>query len=94
MQQSTENNGDIYSLEERLSRIEEQQRVIAKRLKWMIWGGYIRVCIILAPLILGAVYLVPLLREVWQQLQMLLLPGGGGGEVMLQELITQLQLLR
>ena len=62
-------------------KVYEQNRKITKRLNWMVWGSYFKLAIIIIPIILGVIYLPPLLGEVWSNYQSILgitsdLPGG------------------
>lgn len=43
--------------------IHEQNKAIKRRLTWMAVGSYIRLALILAPLILAAIYVPPLIRQ-------------------------------
>src|SRR3989344_2178533 len=45
--------------------IFEQNKRMKKRLTMMSVAGYIRLIIILVPIVLGLIYLPPILREVW-----------------------------
>lgn len=48
-------------------KIYEQNRSINRRLTWMVIGNYLRLVLILAPLILGIIFLPPLIAQLWQQ---------------------------
>ena len=50
-------------------KIFEQNRKIKRRLLLMVMGSYIRLALILVPIILGIVYLPPLLRDYTRQIQ-------------------------
>lgn len=72
------------SLEEKLDKnlqwsqlIYEQNKKIKRRLNLMVWGGVVKWLMILAPIILGIIFLPPLLKTVISQYQSLL--GGGNG---------------
>jgi len=49
--------------------IYEQNRKIKHRLTWMAVGSYLRLALFIVPLILGIIYLPPLLSDVMQQYQ-------------------------
>ncbi|PIR76800.1 MAG: hypothetical protein COU32_00100 [Candidatus Magasanikbacteria bacterium CG10_big_fil_rev_8_21_14_0_10_42_10] len=57
--------------------IYKQNKSIQKSLRWMSIMGYVRVGIFLVPIILGIIYLPPLLSGVWDQYQSLIGLGGG-----------------
>ena len=52
--------------------IYEQNRKIKSRLTMMVVGSYLRLLLILVPLILALIYLPPLFKQVWQQYNQLL----------------------
>jgi len=52
--------------------VYEQNKKIQRQLRWMSIAGYIRLGIILIPLIIGLIYLPPLLAGVWSQYQSIL----------------------
>ncbi|MBI4993265.1 MAG: hypothetical protein HZC26_04000 [Candidatus Magasanikbacteria bacterium] len=47
--------------------IYEQNRKIKRRLTWMVVGGYLRLMIVVVPLILAFIYLPPLIRDLFGQ---------------------------
>ncbi len=57
--------------------IYAQNKKIQKDLRWMSIMGYVRVAIFLIPIILGIIYLPPILGVVWEQYQSILGIGGG-----------------
>ncbi len=57
--------------------VYNQNKKIQSHLRWMSIAGFLRLFIILIPLIIGIIYLPPLLGEVFSQYQSLL--GGGSG---------------
>lgn len=59
--------------------IYEQNKKIKRRLNLMVWGGVVKWLIILAPIILGIIYLPALLKPYWDQYAGLLGIGGGAG---------------
>ncbi|MEK7623421.1 MAG: hypothetical protein AAB408_02000, partial [Patescibacteria group bacterium] len=52
-----------------LETIVEQNKKIKRHLFWMAVGGYLRLMIIVIPLILGLIFLPPLLRDAVKQYQ-------------------------
>lgn len=68
--------------------IYEQNQKIEKRLLWMAIAGYVRLAIILIPLILAIVYLPPLLSNFLEQYQAVV--GVDVGNLNLQEIFTQI----
>jgi hypothetical protein len=57
--------------------VYDQNRKIKRRLTIMIIGGYLRVLIIVLPIILAIIYLPPILKPLFQQYNDIL--GGLGG---------------
>ncbi len=57
--------------------IYEQNKKIKNRLTWMVLGSYLRLAIIIIPIILAFIYLPSLLKELFSQYQSVL--GGVGG---------------
>ena len=47
--------------------IYEQNRGIKRRLTWMLVGSYLRLLIIVVPLILAFIYLPPLIKDLFEQ---------------------------
>lgn len=47
--------------------IYEQNRGIKRRLTWMLIGSYLRLLIIVVPIILAIIYLPPLIRDLFEQ---------------------------
>ncbi|OIO18927.1 MAG: hypothetical protein CO029_00415 [Candidatus Magasanikbacteria bacterium CG_4_9_14_0_2_um_filter_41_10] len=56
--------------------VYNQNKKIQKTLRWMSTMGYVRVLIFLIPIILGIIYLPPLLGGVWDQYQSIIGLGG------------------
>lgn len=50
----------------------QQNKKIERRLFWMAVGSYLRLAIILIPLVLGAIYLPPIIRQLLSQYDALL----------------------
>ena len=59
--------------------IYHQNKQIKGRLTLMVIGSYIRLALILAPVILGIIYLPPLLKDVWLQYHSLFGQMSGSG---------------
>ncbi len=59
--------------------VYNQNKKIQRNMMWMSVAGFIRLFLILVPLIIGIIYLPPLLSGVWAQYQSVL--GIGGGSV-------------
>lgn len=57
--------------------IYEQNKKIKRSLNLMVWGGVLKWVIILAPIILGIIFLPPLLKPYWDQYSSLLGVGSG-----------------
>ncbi|MBI4427136.1 MAG: hypothetical protein HY569_01465 [Candidatus Magasanikbacteria bacterium] len=57
--------------------IYEQNKGIKRRLTWMVVGGYLRLLIVVVPLILAFIYLPPILKDLFAQYSNLL--GGFSG---------------
>lgn len=47
--------------------IYNQNRKIQRRLSWIVFGSYLRLFLILVPVILGIIYLPPLVSDFWVQ---------------------------
>ncbi len=47
--------------------IYNQNRKIQRRLSWIVFGSYLRLFLILIPVILGIIYLPPLISDFWAQ---------------------------
>lgn len=47
--------------------IYEQNKGIKRRLTWMVVGGYLRLLIVVVPLVLAAIYLPPLIKDMLGQ---------------------------
>lgn len=58
--------------------IYEQNKRIQRRLTWMVVGSYLRLLIVVIPLIVAAVYLPPLLRDIMGSYQQVLGTSAGG----------------
>ena len=61
--------------------IYDQNRVIKRRLLVMVLGSYLKLIIIIVPLVLAIIYLPPLLEPYFNQVSGLLFGGGGGNQV-------------
>ncbi|MBD3310873.1 MAG: hypothetical protein GF349_00015 [Candidatus Magasanikbacteria bacterium] len=59
--------------------IYEQNKKITKRMTWMVIGNYLRLLIIVVPIVLGIIYLPPLIDQMLQSYTEIL--GVGGGDV-------------
>jgi Tfp pilus assembly protein PilN len=65
-QSTTKNNNSADQLElliAEVSQLKEQQRKMKQRMTMFVISGYIRLAIVLIPLIIGAIYLVPFLES-------------------------------
>ena len=72
--------------------IYEQNRGIKRRLTWMVIGSYLRLLMIVVPLILAFIYLPPLLKDLFAQYSGLLggLQGASkGGQLDVGSLLNQ-----
>ncbi len=78
--------------------VYEQSRKINRRLTWMVVGDYVRLFLIIAPLIFAAIFLPPVIKDFWEQYGKVLsgMTGGGGADAALnispgqiQELLKQ-----
>ena len=67
--------------------IYEQNKKIQRRLTWMAIGSYLRLLLILIPLIVAIVYLPKLMKQFTSVVQM----NGSGSEELLQELLKTYQ---
>ena len=47
--------------------VYEQNRHIKRRLTWMVAGDYLRLALFIAPIILAAIYLPPIIKDFWDQ---------------------------
>lgn len=47
-------------------KVYEQNNKIYRRLRWMVWGNYLKLFIIITPIIIGIIYLPPYLAEIWE----------------------------
>lgn len=88
---SKEKNNESLSVEEMLKKnlqwseiIYKQNKKIKRRLNLMVWGGVVKWLIILAPIILGIIFLPPLFKQYWDQYSGLLGIGGTAGVPMNQ----------
>ncbi len=59
--------------------IYEQNRRINSKLFWQALAGWIRLFIIVVPIILAVIFLPPILSDVWKQYQNILQIGGVSG---------------
>src|SRR3989338_3837517 len=59
--------------------IFEQNKKIKRRLGWIIFGGYVRLALILVPLILALIYLPPLVQDLLNQYESIFSGAGQGG---------------
>jgi len=64
--------------------IYEQNKKINRRLTWMVVTGYIKLAIILAPLIIALIYLPPLIKDFIDQYGSVIGVQGGGFEQIMQ----------
>jgi len=69
--------------------IYEQNRKINRRLTWLVVGSYLRLAIIIIPLILAVIFLPPLLEQLWAQYSGML-GGLGGGTSQLNNIFSQI----
>lgn len=72
--------------------IYEQNRGIKRRLTWMVVGSYLRLLMIVVPLILAFIYLPPLLKDLFAQYSSLLggISGASkGGQLDINSIINQ-----
>lgn len=64
-------HGDLKTLIEKNIKwsqvIYNQNRKIQRRLSWIVFGSYLRLFLILVPVILGIIYLPPLIADAWTQ---------------------------
>lgn len=62
---------EIKELLEKNLRLSEtiavQSRKTLRRFTWYVVGQYVKLALIIIPLVVGAIYLPPLFRSVWQQ---------------------------
>ena len=72
-------------------KIFAQNKKIQRRLTWMAIGGYLRLALLLIPLILAAIYLPPLIESAVGEYGRLFGPDADGGGALIGE---YLQLLR
>ena len=47
--------------------VYEQNRKIKRRLTWMVVGDYLRLALIIVPIIIAAIYLPPIMKDLWDQ---------------------------
>jgi len=61
--------------------VYEQSRKINRRLTWMVVGDYLRLFLIIAPLIFAAIFLPPVIKDFWEQYGKVLqgMAGSGSG---------------
>jgi len=71
--------------------IYEQNKKIKRRLDWMIIAGYLKLLIIIAPIILALIYLPPILKDLINQYSNLVgsIPFGGGANGQVNEVLSQ-----
>lgn len=69
--------------------IYEQNRKIKHRLTLMVVGSYLRLAIIVIPIILGLIYLPPLAKDLWEQYNQVL-GGATGGSLPINEIINSI----
>lgn len=69
--------------------IYQQNKRMNTRLTLMVVGNYIRLLIILAPIILGIIYLPDLIERFWSNFQTV--TGGSGNQIPVSELYTLFQ---
>lgn len=85
IEKTEEQSTDLKSLIEKNIKwtqvVYEQNKKIKRRLNLMVWGGAVKWLIILAPVILGIIFLPPLFKQYWSQYGSLLGGIGGGAAV-------------
>ncbi|MFA4831415.1 MAG: hypothetical protein WC862_05435 [Patescibacteria group bacterium] len=69
--------------------IYEQNKKIKHRITLMAVGSYVRLLIIIVPVILGIIFLPPLFKEVWNQYSQLLFGGADRGLGDAEEIFSQ-----
>lgn len=74
--------------------IYEQNRKLGRRLTWLVVENYLRLFIIVAPLVLAIIYLPPLLEQFWAQYGQLLGGAATGGDLVpgsqLNDILSQI----
>ncbi len=74
--------------------IYEQNRKIKRRMGWMLFGSYLRLAIIIIPLLLAIYYLPPIVENFWEQYGNLLSGVGSGSALnqglQLNDIISQI----
>ena len=61
-----------------LRAIQIEQEKIKNRLNWMLVGDYLRIAIIVLPIVIGIVYLAPFAKTFVDQFSRLSSPSGSG----------------
>jgi uncharacterized membrane protein len=74
-----------------LEVIEKQNKKIGRHIFWMAVGDYVRILLVIVPLILAAIFLPPLLKDVTKQYQELLGVKNSASNFDIQSLINQFQ---
>jgi len=69
--------------------IYEQNRKVKRRLTWMVVGSYLRLAIIVIPIILAIIFLPPLFEQLWGQYSGIL-GGLGGSTNPINEIFSQI----
>ncbi len=68
--------------------IYEQNQKIKRRMTMMVILGYLRLLVIVVPLVLALIYLPPMFKEMWGQYSSLL--GVGAGSEQISEIMSQI----
>lgn len=67
----TDNQEDLRDLVKKSiklsEKVYEQNKKISKRLKWMVWGGYFKLFLIIIPIIIGIIYLPAYFSQILEQ---------------------------
>jgi hypothetical protein len=63
--------------------IYEQNKKIKRRMGWMVFVGYLKIVLILAPIIFALIYLSPHFKQIFEQYSSLL--GSGGATSLLEQ---------
>ncbi len=74
-----------------LEVIEKQNKKIGRHIFWMTVGGYVRILLVIIPIVLAVIFLPPLLKDVTKQYQELLGVKNSASSFDIQNLINQFQ---
>lgn len=98
--QKTQNNSDAQSAESLAVLMEknlkwsqiiyEQNRSIKRRLSWMVAGDYIRLLLIVAPIVLAIIYLPPFIRGITEKYRAIFSGSVGGGIISESDIMRQI----